>query len=171
MDDGIDTGEQIFSKKINYFEDLDAKLLYQLCFKLEPYVFKKSFELNFKSRILTDRKSKHNIYYTYSKKDNLFNPADSIQEIITKVKAFNTPSKGFKFRLNHKNYTAYQAEILPASFQTNLRNKISNDSWHVVFSYEDCIIINKGNSFLKLSCVNPIPNKVNGKLSETKLDK
>lgn len=123
MDDGIDTGAIIDQEVIPYNDSLNAVLLYQKCFALEPIVFERAYNKNFKpkqSSAITSHSC--NIYYSFKEGDNFLKESDSAEKIIQKINAFNTPSKGFLFSINKINYKSFKVDKLDYLDNKNVSN-------------------------------------------------
>lgn len=153
MDEGIDTGEIIAQIKIDYSDDLDAGLLYQLSFISEAEVFEKACSMDFKGGRKQEIGSSE-IYYSFHESDLEINIAeDSIQKIVGKIKAFSTKSKGAFFYLNHRKIRCSDVQILKNQFANSLIDKYHE--FDILFEYEDTIVIKKKEKLLKIRIMEP----------------
>lgn len=157
MDDGIDTGAIVAQCKIPYFDGLDSKLLYKLCFKLEPDVFEMGLGKGFKPE-LADNKIEHfeTIYYSAKADDACFNQHDNAPELIRRARAFNTSKRGFHFKVGTQYFKSFDALQLPAAYLYE-NVAVKDGMWTVVDTYEDCLILKQKKFIIKLSQVLPLP--------------
>lgn len=155
MDDGIDTGKVIASQAIRYFDGLDARLLYNACFHLEPEVFELAWKRKFSPRHSPKKNSRRLIYYTFRKGDNEFSGKESPEQLVAKIRAFNTPSKGFHFRIGNDSFSAFGAEKLPARFLSNLGFHRRHKKWTVDSVLSEGLIISKRGHAVRLTCSGP----------------
>jgi methionyl-tRNA formyltransferase len=170
MDDGIDTGEVISQKIIKYHKIIDCSLLYNLCFKLEPHVFEEALKKNFKPIKKNKTPNFKTIYYSFKKGDNDFRSEDTVDQFISRVKAFNTSSKGFRFNVNKKTYRAFNAEPVPIRLIGNVTSTINRDQWSICMVLGNELIVNKFNQALRLSGIQPLPSdEMLGKLISSPL--
>ncbi len=150
MNDNIDAGDIISQVKIEYSNDLDVSLMYQLSFIAEKEVFKLAYYDKFQTRI----KQKHHrqdIYYSRSEQDKIIVFTESIEKIKNKIKAFNNKSQGAYFEyLNHK-YKVFGIEILTNEYLLSYAKKFKN--YQVLFVYEDTIIFKKESYIVKFDKV------------------
>ncbi|MFC5453928.1 formyltransferase family protein [Prosthecobacter fluviatilis] len=155
MDDGIDTGAIVAQRKIPYFDGLDSKLLYKLCFKLEPDVFEEAWKLKFVPQSVAGRSEIKQVYYTCAAGDDVFHESDDAEQLVRRVRAFNTPRRGFQFALGEQKYRAFDASVISHEIGYDLAS--SAECWQVIESYEDCLLLAKNKMLVKLSGVTPTP--------------
>lgn len=171
MDDGIDTGPIISRQRIKYFDGLDAKLLYRLCFNHEPTVFEDALRRIFDPQLVEIGKSVHlkPIYYTAKSEDAWFSRDDDASQLVRRVRAFNTPKRGFHFKVGDKQFRGFDALKLPDSTSFGMEGDCPNE-WMVAEVYEDCLIINKNKISVKIAQVTPLPEReIIGKILESAL--
>jgi methionyl-tRNA formyltransferase len=154
MDEGIDTGPIIERVRIPYFESVDSKLLYSLCFKLEPKVFQEALGRNFAVRTVSENSAAKK-YYTYKAKDRQFNPLDDDEDLISRVRAFNTPKKGFEFRAAGQRYTCFDAQKITESVVVDLFKDARPNA--VVANFEDALLVRRPCGLIRLCHVVPAP--------------
>ena len=147
MNDLVDAGDIIEQVEIKYSGCLDAGLLYQLTFMAEKEVFLKSLQRNF-SVLKKQTDAFNDIYYTLKKDDLLIDFSETAENIIRKVKAFNTVSQGAYFNFENECIKVYDAEIVNNEYLLMRINEYPENM--VVFNYEKKILIKKQNYFLKL---------------------
>ena len=112
MDDGIDTGPIIAQVKLPYSPLLDSELLYNLCFKLEPQVFKMALQRAFRPKPIQNSKP-NLVYYSFKESDRIMRLSESDTQTVARVRAFNTHSKGVRFMVDSTEYLTFGADILP----------------------------------------------------------
>lgn len=155
MDDGIDTGAIIAQRKIPYFEGLDSKLLYKLCFKLEPDVFEEAYKLKFANVTVGTKPEVKQIYYTCKTGDDVFHESDDAEQLVRRVRAFNTPKRGFQFLFGDHKCRVFDALVIEQDLGFDLN--FGHGSWELVESYEDCLLLAKNKTLVRLSGVTPPP--------------
>ena len=148
MDDTIDTGPIISQIRIPMTPDLEAGLLYQLSFLAEKEVFLKAYKRNFE--ILKEQSSddKSYVYYTFSNNDLKIDFSDDYKNIIRKVKAFSTRSKGAYFLVGDSRYIVWDIEELNNNFLLKQVHKYQHNE--IFLRYENCLIIKRNDAPLKL---------------------
>lgn len=144
MDDGVDTGDIISQAEIEYSEELDASLLYQLAFKLEAKAFLLAYERNFKPAI---RQSGGDyIYYSQKDEDRIIDiKNDSIDLIKRKVSAYSSLHKGVF--LDGKN--VIRVDVIENENLIKLIDEFK------ISAYENYILIKKDGKILKFM-LNPL---------------
>ena len=148
MNDGIDSGDIIAQIKIPYSSELDAGLLYQLSFIAEADVFEMAFNKHFSTE-KKQIKQKDDIYYSFKIEDLKIDlQIDSIDNIISKVKAFSTKSKGAEALIEGQKYKIYFADVIENEFVNSILSRYNN--LEIMFKYEDFIVLKKDNKCLRL---------------------
>jgi methionyl-tRNA formyltransferase len=157
MNGEIDAGDIIEQIKVKYDSNWHAAFLYQLSFILEKQVFLKALKSNFAAK-QQQHAGSNDVYYTFKSSDLLidFNN-DTTDNIISRVKAFNTPSKGAYFMHRDNKIKVWDAESYEAStyIVRQFRNK------EIVFNTGSSIGIFHNGSILYL-------NIIEGKTGELK---
>lgn len=148
MNNEVDAGNIISQVAINYSDDLDVALLYQLSFVAEREAFRMALSRDFKPA-KCQISSSTDIYYSRSLNDRFVFLSESNGEIIRKAKAFNNRSQGCFFIYNDNTYKFYEAEILRNSFLSKHAEKFRN--LEIIFAYEDNLIIRKDFEVIKFS--------------------
>jgi methionyl-tRNA formyltransferase len=154
MDDGIDTGPVIVREKIAHSPELDSLLLYQLCFKLEPQVFEMALRRDFEPAE-QQFPSADGIYYSMQPKDLELSFAESDEEILARIRAFNTPSKGAHFTANGVTYRVFGAKMVGKTAPFDRLASATPDQITAVFGRS--ISISRENSILILEHLDPAP--------------
>lgn len=155
MDDEIDTGPIICQQKIRYYDGLDAKLLYNLCFQLEPSVFEEALCSGFSPSVQSPSTSLDTVYYSFKNMDSEFNPNDDDNEFVSRIRAFNTPRKGFCFTVKGASYRAFEGAVISEESVLRLFNPARCNE--VVAICEDAILIMRHRALIRLSYVDPRP--------------
>ena len=164
MDDGIDTGPIITQTRIPYDEGIDARLLYHLCFRLEPQVFRDALARDFQIMAVQPALD-DTIYYTFQNADLICQPSDSDEQLLARIRAFNTPRKGAVVRFTTPDgpsyeWKAYDATILPDYLLERFPNSEHNQ---VLAAYEDCLLIRRQDRVWRLSGIaDTIPSDIVG---------
>lgn len=158
MDDGIDTGPIVASETIPYFDGLDSQLLYRACFSLEPRVFEIALNKGFSPIGEGPQSSNKALYYSFREGDNAFRENDSSQQIVAKVRAFNTPAKRFIFQVGGEVFRALGAELIPKSFFASMGTKLANDGWKIILVIEDTLVMSNGVDGVRLFGIDPLPD-------------
>lgn len=148
MNDEIDAGDIISQVVIPNTEDLDAGLLFQLCFQAEVKAFKQALLNNFSILKKQDNRSDV-IYYTQVLDDRIIKFDVDPQAILRRVKAYGYKSKGCFFSCNGKTIKFFDAAIINNPFLIEYsKDFIDNE---VIFAYEDCIVFKKNDVIIKFS--------------------
>lgn len=155
MDDGIDSGPIVSQQMIRYFDGLDSKLLYHLCFRLEPQVFEEALNCGFSPAPELPTPTNDLKYYSYRDEDSEFNQKDDDNELLSRLRAFNTPRKGLLFTIEGMSYRAFDGAII--SEKTVLKLFDSAHRNEVVSVFEDSILVMRDHSLIRLSNVEPRP--------------
>lgn len=139
MSAGIDSGDIISQIKIPFSDDLDAGLLYQICFRAEADVFEAAYERNFlpiSKQTLCDT----DIYYSYKPDDLEIDLGRDTTEIITsKVKAFSTGNKGARLRIGDKTFICCNAKALYNSYVIDRFRETARGE--ILLQYDDKIVV------------------------------
>jgi len=150
MNDGIDTGDIIAQIKIPYSDDLDAGMLYALCFKAEADVFQMAYERNFET-LKPQTQTQELIYYTIKDEDMIINlEKDPLQTVLAKTKAFSVGSKYAKLFFDNKSYKILTSEIITNPYVKQLSQKYKN--LEAFIKYDDVLIVRKDNECIKFRC-------------------
>ena len=157
MNDKIDSGDIISRVKIDFSQDLDAGLLYQLSFLAEKKCFNDAVSRNFKT-IKQQDDNKNYIYFSRKESDKHITFNESNRKIINKVKAFNNKSQGAYFLLDNLKIKVFNAEILVNDFLFKISEDIEDLS--IIFSYEDTIVFKKDNQIIKFSQISEPADKI-----------
>lgn len=155
MDDGIDTGPIVCQQMIRHFDGLDAKLLYHLCFQLEPLVFEEALKSGFTPASKSSPPTSDTMYYSFKSIDSRFNQNDDDNELLSRIRAFNTPRKGFQFTVEGVPYRAFEGAIV--SEKTVLRLFSSAHCNEIISVFEDSILVMRDHSVIRISNVEPRP--------------
>lgn len=159
MNDSIDDGDIIAQVAIEMTSCLDSGLLYQLSFMAEREVFLDGYQRNFQPSV-KQFLEKHNVYYTFREKDLEISFGEGSEYIVSRVKAFNTHSKGAYFYHRDQQFKVFDAEEVNNPY---LLQRIENYKENeVVFKYEGKLLIRKDVNFLKLK-------QIHGDLSYIKI--
>lgn len=150
MDDGIDTGSIISQIEVPITSDIDASILYQLCFKAEVEVFKMALKNNFKVSNIRPF-LKEPIYYSAKQEDWLVRFDSGFDYILKQVKAFGYKSHGVFFSCNGKNYKFFNASELTNSFIKDYFNTSIDKK--ILLSFEDTIVFKLENRFIRFDGV------------------
>lgn len=152
MDDGIDTGPVISQLRIPYHETLDARLLYHLCFQLEPSVFALALERTFQPLSIQPRCADPR-YYSFREKDLQCNQADSDEEFVGRIHAFNTPRKGAIVTINGEYCRLFHAQMLAESMFLEMSwSKTLNE---VVAVFEEAMLVRRRAGYCRISGLLP----------------
>lgn len=157
MDDGIDTGPIVCQQRIRYFDGLDAKLLYHLCFRLEPQVFEMALKAGFAPAPQPAEQASDTIYYSFKSMDSHFNDQDDDLELLSRIRAFNTPRKGFEFTVEGVPYRAFEGALVSERTVLGLFNSARRNE--IVSVFEDSILVMRARSLLRISNVVPCPTQ------------
>ncbi len=147
MDEGLDTGPLIAQVKIPYTPDLDAALLYQLCFMAERDVIREAYFRRFQT-IGEQSHLSGAIYYTRRDTDLEIDLFQSAEEIVRRVRAFSNRSQGAILDIGGKQLRVYDAEIVSNKFLIDRMASLPDGV--IAFAYEDNLLVKKNNAFVKL---------------------
>lgn len=151
MDEGIDTGAIIARVRIENTEDLEAGLLYQLSFMAESDVFNIAYERKFMPIGIQGDRARGS-YYSFQKDDLQINlEHEDVKEIIAKVKAFASKSKGAFFEYAGKKYKCSDAQMIKNQYLIKKMEEKNNNTF--VMMYEDKMIYKKNGEYIKLTIV------------------
>jgi methionyl-tRNA formyltransferase len=148
MNDGIDTGDIISQVLIPYTEDLDAALLFQLCFQAEVEAFRLAYNKEFSIKRAQPVRE-DSIYYTQKFQDRLIDFDEDVVTILRRIKAYGYQSKGCFFNCNGHTYKFFSGEKLHNDFLVQYSTNFSERE--VIFAYEDCIVFKKDYEIIKFS--------------------
>lgn len=149
MDEGIDTGPVISQIRIENTEDLEAGLLYQLSFMAEGEVFKMAYEREFMPMGVQDFAGRGS-YYSFQKDDLRIDlEREDAKEIIAKVKAFASKSKGAFFEYAGRVYKCSNAQMIKNPYLLKKMDDEKNHSF--VMMYEDKMIYKTDGEYIKLT--------------------
>ena len=155
MDDGVDTGPIIAQRKIPFSESLDAGLLYQLCFRLEPEIFEAAFQIGFSPQRVQKANEDSVVYYTFRDSDLILDLTDSDQAILSRVRAFNTGRKGVRFRAASTEFKTFAADFFESPAITRLYAGCPENT--IVATFDDSILVARKASVLRLAKLEPRP--------------
>ena len=162
MDDGIDTGSIISRVKIPITPDIDAALLYQLCFKSEVLAFNEAYQKKFiPDMIAVDLKD--TIYFSMKPINRLVDFNEEFDSILNQVRAFGYRSKGLYFKCNDEYFHFYSASEVTNAFVTKYCRDIPDMT--VAFSFENSILFKLHGRILRFDQIKDL----NGRIHE--LDK
>jgi methionyl-tRNA formyltransferase len=150
MNDEIDSGDIISQVLIPNTNDLDAALLYQLCFQAEVEAFRLALQQNF-TILMSQNVRTGVVYYTQNFDDRIINFEEDVSTLLRRVKAFGYQSKGCFFSCKGKTYKFFDATLLNNPFLVEYSKKFINNE--IIFAYEDCIVFKKDEKLLKFSKV------------------
>jgi methionyl-tRNA formyltransferase len=148
MDDGIDTGPIISQLRIPFHESIDSRLLYHLCFQLEPSVFFLALEKHFQP-LSTQPRCETPVYYSFIESDLECTNADSDDELVARIHAFNTPRKGAIVSVNGELIRIFLAHMLPES--AFLQMPWTNTLNEIVAVFADSILVRRHTGYCRLS--------------------
>lgn len=155
MDDGVDTGAIICQKKISHFCELDAKLLYHLCFRLEPEVFQEAWEKSFAPMEVSSNTRSELVYYSSQLNDDQMNAADTAEQLVFRVRAFNTPGRGFRFAIQGRSYKAFGASLIDKPEIVQIFGEPAG--LKILATFDDSLIIGNMGQLVRLDGVYPKP--------------
>lgn len=150
MDDGIDTGKVISQVVIPMTEDMEAAILYQLCFKAEVMAFDEAYKRNF--QISDDQPvTKDPIYFSMKPEDRLIKFERGIDYILRQTRAFGYKSKGLYFKYNKRLYHFYSAREVINPFVKEYYKNLSNLQIAMVF--ENSVVVKLEDRFIRFDQV------------------
>jgi methionyl-tRNA formyltransferase len=155
MDDGIDTGDLISQRRLPYAKEWDAATLYQLCFSLEADIFCEALKADFTPMEKEANRTHDPIYYSFSPDDLLIDVQQSDEEIIGRIRAFNSASKGARLKINSVEYRAFEGGIIPRPKTSKLYPRAVNNEILAVFN--DSILVSRSDSLLRFGSLDPKP--------------
>lgn len=155
MDDGIDTGPIVCQQLIRHFDGLDSKLLYHLCFRLEPQIFEEALKTGFAPAFKSSPPASDTMYYSFKSMDSQFNAKDDDNELLSRLRAFNTPRRGFKFKVEGVPYLAFEGAIVSEITVLRLFNYAHRNE--IVSVFEDSLLVMRDHTLIRLSNVEPRP--------------
>ena len=152
MDDGIDTGPLISQTKISHQESMDAKLLYHLCFQLEPEVFRDALMREFQP-MDPQPQGQGALYYTFHESDLRCRDTDSDEQLQARIRAFNTPRKGAIVCVAGPNeqrceLRVFDGKVLGKELTDRFPDAVHNE---IVGVYEDCLLVRREDRLWSLS--------------------
>lgn len=146
MNDRIDEGDIISQTIIPMTPCLESGLLYQLSFVAEQEVFEEAVRNNFQPTQIQQIET-HHIYYTFQEKDLYINFTASAQDIIRRIRAFTTRSKGARFIWKNLLFKVFDVEMVTNPYVTQCFS--SNLENQVVSIFENSLFLKKVNGFLR----------------------
>ncbi len=150
MDDGIDTGKVISQVIVPMTDDVEAAILYQLCFKAEVMAFDEAYKRDFKVR--EDQPTADEpIYYSMKPEDRLIKFEKGIGYILRQAKAFGYKSKGLYFSYNNELYHFYRAQEVVNPFAVEYYKELSNLQIAMVF--ENSVVVKLDDRLLRFDQV------------------
>lgn len=155
MDDGVDTGAIICQRKIPHFNGVDAKLLYHLCFRLEPEVFQEALDKSFEPIDAIPTTGSELLYFSFQLDDDRLNAADTAEQLTSRVRAFNTPSKGLRFAVESRSYKAFGASIIDQSEITHVLG--GAEKFRILAVFDESIVIGHIDRLVRLDGIHPKP--------------
>lgn len=150
MDEGIDTGKIISQVIIPMTDDIEAAILYQLCFKAEVIAFDEAYKNDFKISV-NQPSVKNTIYYSMRPEDRLIKFERGIDYILRQTRAYGYKSKGLYFNYKGKLYHFYSSQEVINPFARKLYNDLSNLQIAMVF--ENSVVIKLENRLLRFDQV------------------
>lgn len=137
MDDGIDTGRIIARVQIPMTDDIEAGLLFQLCFKAEVIAFQDALARNFEP--LTQQPSGEGaLYYSMTPSEQLINFEKGFDFVLRQARAFSYQSKGLYFRSGERKFHFYGASEIKNPFVTDYCKHTQN--LQVAFVFENTVV-------------------------------
>ena len=154
MDDGVDTGPILHQEFIPYFDGLDAKLLYHLAFRLEPQVFRMALAKGFLP--ITQQPTPTGlVYYSFKPQQLAIDLNQSNEEVVSRVRAFNTPSKGASIFIRDQTHRVFAASIIEKP--EIVRTYESTGLNQIAAIFEDSVLVRRQDSLLWLKEITPRP--------------
>jgi methionyl-tRNA formyltransferase len=153
MDETIDTGPIISQIRISMNDKLDANLLYNISFIVEREVFAQALDSNFDTS-QAQSTNDSNIYYTFQNEDLQINFNEESSLIVSRIKAFNTPSKGAFFIFRENKIIVWDAEKFDDDllFSTCKSKQVGE----IIFIFKHNLIVKTRNSFVNLKEIEKI---------------
>jgi len=154
INEGIDTGNIIYQKKIYITKDLDQGLIYMISFDLETIVFKKAMEIliskkfNYPGKLQKGKGS----YFNRDKKnmDVNFN-IDSTNTIVKKINSVGIVEMGVEILINNEIYVLHNAEPIINSFILNKYKTFAQGD--ILYSYSDKFLIKTIDGIVKTAFI------------------
>jgi methionyl-tRNA formyltransferase len=156
MDDGVDTGDLITQRHLPYSKEWDAASLYQLCFSLEGDIFCEALESNFKPKKKQFNQTDGTIYYSFKPDDLIIDGQLSNDQIISRIRAFNSTNKGARIYVNSSEFRVFEGNIIPRPSSSRLFFGAANNE--IVASFNDSILVSRKDSLLRLGKIDPLPS-------------
>lgn len=144
MDDGIDTGSIISQVEVVENPHISLDVLYQLTFLAEAKAFEKAQKVNFKvSKNI--REVENPLYYSRKVEDQIITKKNTIDELITKVKAFKVEGQYARFNHLDKMYLVKDIEMIKTDMFDNEKHK-NNEIIHiyqnnVITKEKECLLL------------------------------
>jgi methionyl-tRNA formyltransferase len=154
MDDGVDTGPILHQEIIPYFDGLDAKLLYHLAFRLEPQVFRMALSKGFVPMTQPHAPTEP-VYYSFKQQQLGIDFNHSNEDVVSRVRAFNTPSKGASIFIRGQTYRVFAANIIEKP--EIVRTYVSTGHNQITAIFEDSMLVSRQDSLLWLKEITPRP--------------
>ena len=148
MDDYIDNGDIVSQEKIPYTEDLDAALLYQLCFIAEANCFRRALQRKFEPEYRPVN-SHSDIYYSYHIQDRVIDFNKSNALMFSQIKAYNTKSKGCYFCVENRVIRVFEAKKIINKYVVNIYKE--RNELEVLLCYEGGLLFKNNNEIIRFS--------------------
>ncbi|MDP0499590.1 MAG: formyltransferase family protein [Verrucomicrobiota bacterium JB022] len=155
MDDGIDTGSIISRVRIPFSPDLDAGLLYQLCFQAEADAFELALTRDFAplpaSETLPGPRELPLLYYRAGEEDLRIDFGESAQQICRRIRAFATRGRGAFAIIAGERFVIRDVETIENPYVLEQLPKHADRS--ILFVYEGRVVVRLGSECLKLKAI------------------
>lgn len=157
MDDGIDTGKIIARIRIPMSEDIEAALLYQLCFKAEVMAFQEAYTKDFET-VPVQPDKEDAIYFSMRPSDWLVKFESGFSYVLRQAKAFGYRSKGLYFKINGQIFHFYKASEITNPFVKSCCDDLQN--MQIGFVFENSIIFKFEERIMRFDQVEYIPGQI-----------
>ena len=156
MDDGVDTGAIISQLPIKYFDGLDARLLYSMCFKLEPIVFEAALKRNFARCESVPRELEGGpICFSAAPTEARYRQDESAEDLVARLRAYNTPGRGLEFVVKGVCYRAFGGEVMDGTAAFDRFAQAAHGEIMAVSGGQ--IVVKHKGSAIRLGNINPTP--------------
>lgn len=152
MDEGIDTGNIIFQKKIDLTPDIDQGLIYFISFKMEGIVFRKAFELLEKSNFELKGYQQENFGSEFNRKASEFKinlEEDSDDLIVKKVKSLGLTTLCNQVIIDNIAYKVHEADIIINPYLLSLFKEYKAGT--LLHTYSNKILVKSRDGVIKFS--------------------
>lgn len=157
MDDGIDTGKIVARIKIEMTDDIEAALLFQLCFKAEVLAFINGFARGFEE-LEVQPAIDNAVYYSISVEDYLVNFNKGVDYILRQTKAFGYKSKGLYFKCRNIVFCFFKASEITNQFVINYCRNF--DNLVVLFVFENSIIFKCDSRVIRFDQIDELQGRI-----------